>query len=350
MNSKHFSIEPSSSLIRVLALTRKPKSPSFEQRVLNFREFLKQHGIEVTSETIPKKYSDRWRLIRKLGQYDIVWLHKHLVSFPEIKAWRRAAKRIIFDFDDPIFTGSDGPSATRRFKFSSVLRSCDLSLTSSEYLAREARPFCRDVRIVPMAIDLPVSPPPEKETNNGTLLLWLGSRATIPYLQKIQPALDTDVLATLNISLRIVSHEPLKFNQLKMDFRKWSFEEERRALNQCHIGLCPMPDTTWTEGKSPYKILQYMAYGIPWVGSSVGENRIMAGGKGEPARGLLAERPDQWVAAIRHLAGDNLLRRKMGRAGRKFTELHHERTFLASRLADILQDLALKPRKTDRRI
>jgi len=74
------------------------------------------------------------------------------------------------------------------------------------------------------------------------------------------------------VRLRLVGHEPIAFGGIEVDFRPWSPGEQDLALRECDIGLCPMPDTPWTRGKCPYKVLQYMAHAMPWVGSAVGEN------------------------------------------------------------------------------
>jgi glycosyltransferase involved in cell wall biosynthesis len=60
-----------------------------------------------------------------------------------------------------------------------------------------------------------------------------------------------------------------------------------------------------------------MAAGLPVVANPVGvHTSIITHGE----NGYLAETPDQWVAALRRLAGDAALRRRMGQAGRQAVE------------------------------
>ena len=76
----------------------------------------------------------------------------------------------------------------------------------------------------------------------------------------------------------------------------------------------PLMDDEWSRGKCGLKILQYMAAGIPAVGSPVGVNKeIIQDGK----NGFLASTEDEWYEKLLSLCEDPELRRRMGNAGRK---------------------------------
>jgi hypothetical protein len=136
--------------------------------------------------------------------------------------------------------------------------------------------------------------------------------------------------------MRIVGHSPMACGDMKVDFRQWSLTEQDRALRECHIGLCPMPDTVWTRGKCPYKVLQYMAYAMPWVGDAVGENLVTAGDDRSP-RGFCARGADHWRECVRRLVVDRTLAADMGARGRHFVREQHDRATLARQLAGILR-------------
>jgi glycosyltransferase involved in cell wall biosynthesis len=170
-------------------------------------------------------------------------------------------------------------------------------------------------------------------------LLWLGSRSTQKYLREIGPALAEVGRLRPDARLRVVGHEEFAAAPLNVDFRRWSPAQQELALVQCDIGLCPMPDTPWTRGKCPYKVLQYMAAGMVWVGSAVGENLVSAGAADDPdPRGLCAASDEQWVGALTRLIDDAALRRSMGASGLMYVRRIHEREMLADRLAEILRD------------
>jgi glycosyltransferase involved in cell wall biosynthesis len=153
---------------------------------------------------------------------------------------------------------------------------------------------------------------------------------TQPYLEIIRPALEQVGRALSHVRLRLVAHEPMRFGALAVDFRRWSDSEQEQALRTCHIGLCPMPDTVWTRGKCPYKVLQYMAYGMAWVGSAVGENVAMSSGQ---QQGLCADNQADWFGALNRLACKQDEREALARRGRACVEQRHSRQALAQQIA-----------------
>jgi hypothetical protein len=113
----------------------------------------------------------------------------------------------------------------------------------------------------------------------------------------------------------------------------WSLEDEARLLAECDIGIAPMPDTPFTRGKCGFKVLQYMAAGLPVVTSPVGVNAEYV----EPAvTGLHARTPDEWVAAVKRLADDAALRERMGRAGRRRAEEEFDFGVLQPRFVELV--------------
>lgn len=328
---------------RILAVTRKPESASFQQRIENYLTPLVANGVEVECRHFPKAQRKQLEVINQCGDFDGVWWHRHLLSPWWLPRLQRTAKRLVFDFDDPLPYSARGGgriSVTRRWRFGRLLMRCDAALTASRHLAEMAEVYCRNVVVVPMAIDLPATPPRLEERVGPLQLLWVGSRATEPYLDIIRPALAAVGDMDHEVRLRLVAHSPLEFSRLPVDFRPWSPEEQERGLRECHVGICPMPDTVWTRGKCPYKVIQYMAYGMPWIGSAVGENIRTASGPDESdVRGLCASTIGQWVEAFKRLIGDPDLRSRLGCHGRDYVEREHAREHLVNRLAAIWRDV-----------
>ena len=99
----------------------------------------------------------------------------------------------------------------------------------------------------------------------------------------------------------------------------------------------PITDDPWTRGKGGYKLLQYMATGLPVVTSPVGINRDIVE---DGSSGFWASTPNEWEDRIRRLIDDVGLRRSMGQCGRARVEakyvlvIHQER--LLTRLRELL--------------
>jgi glycosyltransferase involved in cell wall biosynthesis len=76
-----------------------------------------------------------------------------------------------------------------------------------------------------------------------------------------------------------------------------------------------------------------MACGIPVVASPVGANVDVV-----PSDcGLLAETPEEWLAALRRLAADPELRQRMGRAARHWVEQCYSLRSALPALTEVIQ-------------
>lgn len=348
--------------LRVVAVTRKADSASFEQRVTHYIPHLASMGIEVVCRKLPGSLAGQWKLMNELGsdepgaaagerrrRFDLVWWHRHMLNGVMRYKLGRQGLPVVFDFDDPLPYSSETNkiSSSRSRRFAAFLKKCDASLPASDYLRDLALPYCAMSPVHPMAIDMPASEVLRSGANaacdGGVVeLLWLGGKSTQVYLEELRRPLE--LLAQQRpgvVKLRLVAHEPMSFGALAVDFRKWSFEEQEKSLRECHVGLCPMPFSPWTQGKCPFKVIQYMAYGLPWVGSAVGANLISAGdASNQTPRGLCAADEGQWLAALLKLVDDKAGRLAMGDAGRAYAAAAHDRVALARQLADIFTQVA----------
>jgi glycosyltransferase involved in cell wall biosynthesis len=102
------------------------------------------------------------------------------------------------------------------------------------------------------------------------------------------------------------------------------------------IGLMPLADNVWCNGKCSYKMLCYMAAGLPVVVTAAGMNReVLAMGE----VGLSAGCEQQWVDALTALLSDADLRQRMGAAGRVVVEERFSLQRLAKQYAVVFHSL-----------
>ncbi|MFA7236347.1 MAG: glycosyltransferase [Phycisphaeraceae bacterium] len=331
--------------LSVTAITRKPDSPSFEQRVVRYVQPLGERGIEVRIEVLPKGWLRQRAFFRRLPRCDVIWWHRHLLNPLTLGGLTRRPEPVVFDFDDPLpFSARAGRvSRVRRFRFARLLLKCRAATAASEYLAGLARPCVADVHVIPMAAEAMAEIPRRPAERGRVTLLWLGSSATQPYLELIRRPLEElggGVAQSPLVRLRLVAHAPMRFGSLPVDYRRWSVTEQEAALRECDIGLCPMPDTPWTRGKCSYKVLQYMGAGMAWIGSAVGENKVMACADSPNATGHIAPDSAGWSQALRSLVHDPALRQTMGEAGWRYITRDHAPAALADRLAGVFMQCA----------
>jgi hypothetical protein len=99
--------------------------------------------------------------------------------------------------------------------------------------------------------------------------------------------------------------------------REWSEDREIEHLLECDVGIMPLPDIRWTQGKCGFKIIQYFACGIPAVASPIGVNKeLIINGE----NGFLAGSLEEWLNALIILHDSPDLRARMGAQGRLLIE------------------------------
>ena len=128
----------------------------------------------------------------------------------------------------------------------------------------------------------------------------------------------------------VISNHPPKFRLELLEYRKWDRETEIKDLMEIDIGLMPLTDDPWAQGKCGFKALQYMAMGIPALISPIGVNEeIVEDGK----EGFHCTKAEDWYSKIISLIQDADLRTQLGSAGRnkviaKYSGASNSRNFM----------------------
>lgn len=331
--------------LRVLAVTRKagPRTiaPTWRLRVACLIPELHRLGIQVDTLELPHGGRAERRALAARRGYDFVWLHRHITWPWKLAHIRAAARHLVFDFDDPVcFSPRGGRSLTRWWKFRATVTASDLVLAASPRLVELATSIRREAHLVPLAVEPSnfTMKPSRRQPGEPLLLLWLGSASTFPYLLGARPALEAIGRACPEARLVLVGGGPLILDHLPVRQWPWTPQAQAEELARCHIGLAPMPATPWAEGKATLKPLQYLASGMPLVGSPVGINRHLAAAN----VGLVADAPDQWARAITRLGRDEAARQKMGWRGVRHIAEKHSPAVLAATVAEHFRQLELK--------
>ena len=108
------------------------------------------------------------------------------------------------------------------------------------------------------------------------------------------------------------------------------------SINTFDVGVMPLPDEPWARGKCAYKLIQYMACGLPVVASPVGMNREVVK---HGVNGFLATTESEWEEALLHLASDADLRHRMGQEGRRLVEKEYCLQVTGPRVTSLFRDL-----------
>jgi glycosyltransferase involved in cell wall biosynthesis len=311
--------------VHILGLCPHPEHVCARYRLAAFRPHLARAGIQLDLEPIPSGAIERLRLFKRLGQFDAVILQRRLLSPVYLHLLRRYSRRLFFDFDDAVFQSDSyrprpWSDVVRRWRFRAVVRAADRIVAGNEFLHAEAGRSTRADRVVtiPTCVEPEVHPLARHErTGPGTQLVWIGSSSTLQGIERERELFDAIARHVPGIELKIICDRFPTFRHLSLRPVLWSLETENLELAAADIGVSWVPDDRWSRGKCGLKILQYMAAGLPVIANPVGvQSALVRHGE----TGFLATTVDEWSNAVRRLAGDPELRRRMGRAGRDLVE------------------------------
>jgi glycosyltransferase involved in cell wall biosynthesis len=320
--------------VRVLILSHPPDTPSTRHRILPFLPLFKRDGIEVERVDIPAGLMDRWRILRRAPEFDVVLHQKRLLPPWQFRALRRRARALVYDFDDPmIYSRDEGRvtlSRTRENRFRTALAQADAVVchSGSEPLAREYG--ATNIHTIPTSVALDHWRPKTSWASGERLLLgWLGSAANLPNLKEIAPALAGH-------RLKIVADKTLELPGVDVEFVPWDAATEAEQVHSFDVALAPLPDDPWSRSKMPFKILHYFAAAVPVVATGLG---AVASVIRDGENGLLA---GDWKAKLAALK-DPAIRERLGRAGRKTVETDFTIDAAYAKLKGLLESLTSKP-------
>jgi glycosyltransferase involved in cell wall biosynthesis len=312
---------------------------SCRYRVLQYVPFLKEQGVEVSIHFYQRTWQSKMKLYRTLKQYDILYIHRKLFSPLEFWYLRREAKRIVYDIDDALMYRSSGrgdaTSSSRRMKFAFMMKRVDFIVAGNQFLKSEVLSYNPHVTVLPTSLDLSRYSCKEYHDQVDPMTIgWLGSGSTLKYLRNLMPTLEGLFEKCPHFQLKIVCDQFLDSSKVPVIKKKWSSEEEEKDLKSFDIGVMPLSDDLWSQGKCGLKILQYFGVGIPVVCTPVGINRDIVE---DGISGFWASDGKQWEDRLSRLMQEKSLRRQMGMKGRRTVEEGYCLDVNAPRLHNLLQ-------------
>jgi glycosyltransferase involved in cell wall biosynthesis len=304
----------------ILFLSKSRQAASTRYRVLDYFSRFREAGWAPTLLAEGDAGVSHRTILRQARRADVVVVCRKTFTGPFRYLLRRAARRLVFDFDDAVFTTPRGESSTRKRRFAAMARHCDAIWAGNLHLADTARRYQQDVTVLPTAIEPDSYRGPNTPPEDVFNVVWIGSSSTRRYLETALPGLESASRKVPNLRLKIVADFDLPDAPIPTHAVRWTREGEAAELRNSHLGIAPMPDTPYTRGKCGLKVLQYMAASIPVVASDTGVHlQIVL----PDQTGILASTPEQWADAIAHLHRHADTARAMGVQGnRRVNELY----------------------------
>jgi hypothetical protein len=113
-----------------------------------------------------------------------------------------------------------------------------------------------------------------KTYSEKRVLGWIGATVNLETLDLIVPLMN-DLANEHQFKLITISgkaYEPKVKVKFEIEHIPWNRERDRENLALIDIGLMPLENNRFTRGKCGFKLVQYMAQGIPAIGQKIPPN------------------------------------------------------------------------------
>ncbi len=352
--------------MKVLLLSRYcRKGASSRVRSYQYIPFLRRNGIEVdiwplfddhylkklyqgkktSIYDILTSYIQRLGRLLKGNRYSLVWIEKEI--FPWLPAFGELGLKLsrvpyIVDYDDALFHRYDCHKyALVRFflgrKIDAVMKHAALVIVGNDYLGARARQAgAKRVERLPTVVDLGRYKLKSNRRAEGKAVIgWIGTQITSKYLNRISGALS-ELARHRNVEFVAVGPKIIPDANVQWITVPWSESNEVEKLQTFDIGIMPLDDSPWERGKCGYKLIQYMACGLPVVASPVGVNKeIVVSEK----NGFLAASTEEWRKAFYWLIDNPVAAYNMGKTGRQRIEAEYCLEVTGPKLSELLRSV-----------
>lgn len=342
------------TVIAAVAVTSGREVPSARFRVRQYTSLLADRGVLVREATprlsayAPNPLSDSWvpgvlgsgawaacRLATRLPGLarswfgDVTWLERALLpGHPTAEPMLR--RPLVLDVDDAIWLraprGRDQVRATAR--------RTSVAMAGNDFIADYLSQWIDDVRVVPTGVDAQRFRPSSSDRTGPLTVGWTGTSSNYPSLEPIVRALRHPLDQHDAELLIVADSEPafLREGPRRVRFEQWSVARESALVREMDIGIMPLEDSDWARGKCAFKLLQYMASGVPFIASPIGMNNELIGA----GAGVAARRVADWPEIVDGLLGHPTLRNRLGSRGRQVVEAEYASQVVVEAIADSL--------------
>ena len=279
-----------------------------------------------TNQSIKKivfvSYLKRLVFLLAIFRFDKVVIEKEL--FPYLPAWTEIILnffgiKYIVDYDDAIYHNYDrNPNRwVRKFlgnKIKKVIKCADSVIVGNTYLKNYAlQAQAKKCFVVPTVLDINRYPEKEYSTKKELTIGWIGTPKTVDFIQGNLSDIENN---ELNFNWITVGGR-LENTKKPYTFIPWSEDTEVQNIHKFDVGLMPLLDSDFEKGKCGYKLIQYMACGIPVIASAVGANNDIVA---EGANGFLVKNKEDWTKHLSFFIENPDQIAHMGQIARKMVE------------------------------
>lgn len=221
-------------------------------------------------------YLNRFLKLFTLPRYNIIYIEYEL--FPYLPPFfeyflKFLGFKIVSDYDDAIFHNYDANKfwLIRFFltnKIKSVMRLSNMVICGNPYLFNYAK-FVNDKSFeIPTCIEFKKYSITKISNKNDKFIIgWIGSKTTSKNVLLIAKALKNFSLEYF-CEIRLIGFDEALLPKLGLSnvkSIKWNSEDEVTNIEKFTVGIMPLEDKLFEKGKCGFKLIQYMACGIPTI-------------------------------------------------------------------------------------
>lgn len=347
--------------------------PSSRYRSYAYHSYLEKDGFTVTAHALfPSYYLKRFyksgrkpvlialcayarRLLQLIfiKKYDIIYIEYELfpyLSFGLEKWLLRKQKHIVIDYDDAVFHNYDNSKKewVKKWcgnKIQQLVALSDVVITGSPYLTRWMLPHAKEVTEIPTSISiqkysatLPAKLPAEER--KLFRIGWIGSATTSPFILLVKDAL-LQLQQLYNTTLVLIGFDKKLEKQLQgLQYVNYPWQEdtETSLLKTCDVGIMPLPNEPFANGKCGFKLIQYMACGLPTLSTPVEANiKINRGGDN-----LFANTKFEWYSCLAAIIQNQTFYQQTGEnniaVAKEFYSIENNQIHYLSLFQNVLSD------------
>lgn len=262
--------------------------------------------------------------------YDLIFIHREAYPFDDYileVLFKILGRKMVFDFDDSIFIKK--PRKTRK-----SIAISDCVIVGNTFLRDYVLQYNKNVVVLSTCIDTELYKPAYRKPSDKVVIGWIGTTFTGIYLDVLRDVYYELFRKYPFVEFRVIG-ATFEDKRLPLACKPWSLADEVSDIQQFDIGVMPLFNDDMARGKCAFKIIEYMAVGIPAVASKIGMNMDVIEDEKE---GFLVTTKEEWIEKLSYLIKDKELRCRMGNYGRLKAEAIYSVTANKERFLEILKE------------
>jgi glycosyltransferase involved in cell wall biosynthesis len=228
-----------------------------------------------------------------------------------------------------------------------MLRLSDIVIAGNPVVAKDLRRLgARRMTVIPTSV--PADPRLLRQHGgvSPVRIGWIGTRGGLAYLRDLEPAFRAlSEHCSSAVQLVVCTSSEYHSPHIPTEFIAWSLETEQSVVRSFDIGIMPLLDDPYSRGKSAFKAVLCMSYGIPVVVSPIGTNASLVR-HGE--NGFHASTTHEWMMFLRKLIEEPDTRGALGTRAYETVARNYSTSVAYSAVAQTIEQVVGERRRSGR--